>query len=220
MTRPFKGRFHICEVKYYTFFIIALLGISAGLGQKVVRKVMLLPHVTSIQIDAERFSEVKLKTAPGAELMLQASMEGEYQKDLEIELTETGNTLRIAGDFQPFFEVPGDKLSAHKVIALELEVIVPEDKNVLLYGTNTYVMASGNYRELEVVLSDGHCRLEEIGSKVKVTTQSGHINLDTEQGIIKAKTKYGSLKQEDVPAGRERFTLNSNSGNIVIKRIL
>ncbi len=178
----------------------------------------MLPHMRAIQIDASRFSEVSLTTAPGAELLVEATMEGEYQKDLIIEIAEEGNALVLSGAFQPYFEAPNDKLSAHKVIAVTLLVQVPEDLEVLLFGTSAQVKVAGAYRELEIVLNDGPCVLEGTQGKVKVRTQSGNILLRAEKGDLRTQTKYGSVENEGLAVGKNQYDLESKSGNIYVRR--
>ncbi|GGD51705.1 hypothetical protein GCM10011361_17990 [Muriicola marianensis] len=206
------------EVKYFTTFLLLLLCLDQACGQKIVKKAMLLPHITSIQIEAQHFSEVQLTTTPGVELQLEATMEGEYQKDIGIEMTEDGNTLTISGSFQPFFEAPNDKLSAHKVVAVSLQVRVPEDQIVAVYGTNTRVMAGGIFRELEIVLSDGQCSLENPEGFIRATTLSGDIFLSAETGVVKAESKYGKVDIPELPVGKNRFNLESVRGDIYVRK--
>ncbi len=205
-------------MKYVASFLLLLLSVHYACGQKFVKKAMLLPHITSIQIDAQQFSEVELTTAPGVELQLEAKMEGEYQRDIGIELTENGNTLTISGSFQPFFEAPNDKLSAHKVVAVTLLVRVPEDQIVGIYGTNTRVVAGGIFRDLEIVVSDGQCSLENPEGLIRVTTLSGDILLSAENGVVKANSKYGQVEKPELPFGKNQFTLESVRGDILIRK--
>ncbi|MBT8281176.1 MAG: hypothetical protein KJO16_06330 [Muriicola sp.] len=189
------------------------------MGQNVVRKVLLLPHITNIQIDADSLSQVRLETIAGSELSLVAVMEGEYKKDLSIELVEEGNTLRARAGIQPFFIQPNDKLSAHKVISISLSIGIPEDKIVFLYGNSARVSASGNYKDLKIVLSDGQCTLKDVGDQISVTTQSGKIELYTASGSIEVNTKYGRVIRDSIPKGENNFVLQSNSGNITIRSL-
>ncbi len=179
---------------------------------------MLLPHVTNLQVDVESFSEVRLETTTGVELRMEAVMEGEYQKDIAVEITESGNTLLIAGSFQPYFESPNDKLSAHKVVAVTLFLQVPEDKVVGLYGTSARIRVKGAYRELEIVLNDGACILENPEGEIHVSTQSGDMNLTAERGMLKANSRYGKVEMQKIPPGENRYNLESVSGNIYINR--
>ncbi|SMP02409.1 hypothetical protein SAMN06265375_101277 [Muriicola jejuensis] len=179
---------------------------------------MLLPHITNIQVDVESFSEVRLETTVGVELRLEAIMEGEYQKDIAVEITESGNTLLIAGSFQPYFESPNDKLSAHKVVAVTLLLQVPEDRFIGLYGTSGRILVKGAYRELVIVLNDGSCTLDNPEGEIRVATQSGDMYLTVESGILKASSRYGKVEIQKIPPGENRYTLESVSGDIYVSR--
>lgn len=214
--RPVKGRSHNRNVRYFAFFLFTILAINQGFGQKTVKKVFLNPHVTSIQIDTNLFFEVKVETSQEKAMVLEAYMEGEYQKDLALEITENGNTLLVAGKFQPYFNKPNDKLSAHKVVSISLYIRVPENKEVYLYGSSSNVIVEGNYKDLRVVLNDGKCTIREVGQKVSATTQSGPISLIIAKGRVKAMSKYGNIAKERIPNGNEQYNLSTTTGNITI----
>ncbi|WP_297764059.1 DUF4097 family beta strand repeat-containing protein [uncultured Muriicola sp.] len=203
-------------MRYFAFFLFSLLAVNQGFGQKTVKKLFLNPDVTSIQIDTNLFFDVKVETSQEEALVLEASIEGEYQKDLALEITENGKTLFVAGKFQPYFNDPNDKLSAHKVVSISLYIRVPENKEVYLYGSSSNVMVEGNYKDLRVVLNDGKCTIREGGQKVSATTQSGPISLIIASGTVKALSKYGSISKEHIPKGNELFNLTSTTGNITI----
>ncbi len=192
------------------------MALHLGFGQKTVKKVFLTPHVTAIQIDTRLFFEVNVETSQEKEMVLEASMEGEYQKELGIVITENGNTIFVSAEFQPYFSAPNDKLSAHKVVSISLNVSIPENKEVSIYGNSSHVAVEGKYKDLRVVLNDGKCSIREVGQKVSATTQSGPISLEIASGRVKAMTKYGSISEEHIPNGSEQYQLQSTSGNITI----
>jgi len=203
-------------VRYFAFFITSILVLNLGFGQKTVRKLFLTPHVKAIQIDTDLFFEVNVKTSEEKEMVLEASMEGEYQKDLGLVITKNGNTIFVSGEFQPYFNDPNDKLSAHKVVSISLNIRIPENKEVYLYGNSSNVLVEGNYKDLRVVLNDGKCTIRDVGQKVSATTRSGPISLIIASGKVKALSKYGSISKEHIPNGNERFNLSSTTGNITI----
>ena len=138
------------------FFVVffALVNLHA---QKLVRKAFIDPRTETIQIDAHYCYRIDLKTASSNEVEVSASMEGEYANDLLISIEQSGTTAMISADFQPLFINPNDKLSAHKVVSIALEIRVPEYKNVDVFGTNTNLYAKGKYENLYITLSDGQC---------------------------------------------------------------
>ncbi len=214
--RPINGRLLIRNVRYLVFFLIGLLTLNPGFGQKTVKKVFSTPHVTAFNIDTSLFFEVDVETSVEKEMVLEASMEGEYQQDLQLVIRENGNTLFVAGEFQPYFEIPNDKLSAHKVVSISLKVSIPENQVVHLYGSGANVEVEGNYKALSVVLNDGKCTIRKVGQNVRATTQSGPISLIITSGRVKALTKYGKIENEQIPYGKEQYHLQSTSGNITI----
>lgn len=187
-------------------------------SQKLVKKALVNAQTEYIQIDSEFCYQVNLYTSKVKEVIVEASIEGEYAKDLIVSIEEQGINMEISAKFQPNFTNPNDKLSAHKVISIALDVTLPEHKNVHVFGTNSNLNASGNYKKLKVKLSDGRCSLENVSETVEVTTQKGDILLTTPSGNISAKSTYGKIFSEDIPDGDNQFTLNTIEGEIHLKK--
>lgn len=203
------------RVLLFLFGFIAFVQVH---GQKLVRKAFVGPHTETIQIDAQYCYRIDLKTAPTDEVQVSASMEGEYAKDLLISIEQSGTTAMISADFQPLFIDPNDKLSAHKVVSIALEIILPEYKNVDVFGTNTNLYATGKYQDLNVTLSDGRCVLENVSESVEVTTQKGDILLSVPSGEINAESIYGKVKREVIPRGYNQFVLKTIEGDIFLTK--
>lgn len=187
-------------------------------AQKVVKKALVQPQTTFIQIDSKYCYQVDLATTTANEVKVTANMEGEYAKDLLVSISETGATMLIGADFDPNFANPNDKLSAHKVVSIALQIHVPQYKEVSIFGTTSAVNARGNYKNLTVKLSDGTCVLENVGESVTVNTQKGDIRLMVPQGNIKAQSAYGNVEKERIPFGDNLYILNTVEGNIHLKK--
>ena len=199
----------------FVFVFFALMHVHA---QKLVRKAFIGPRTETIQIDARYCYRIDLKTEPTDEVHVSASMEGEYAKDLLVSIEQNGTTALISADFQPLFVDPNDKLSAHKVVSIALEISVPEYKSVDVFGTNTNLYVTGAYEDLNVTLSDGRCTLENVSEFVQVTTQKGDILLIVPSGTIDAKSAYGDVKKETIPFGYNQFVLKTIEGNIFLTK--
>ena len=187
-------------------------------GQKLVRKAFIGPRTETIQIDAQYCYRIDLKTASSDVVQVSASMEGEYAKDLVLSIKQSGTTAMISAGFQPLFVNPNDKLSAHKVVSIALEISVPEYKNVNVFGTNTNLYARGTYKDLNVILSDGRCTLEHVSETVSVTTQKGDILLSASSGSIVAESTYGKVEKETIPFGDNQFVLKTIEGDIFLTK--
>ena len=198
----------------FVFLIIA----AQGFAQKKVHKVLLGESVTLIQVNAENCYEVILETVGGKAVEVDAQMDGEYSEDLQMNVSEEGNTLVLGAGFQPSFINPNDKLSAHKVVSIALKIKVPAYKNVEVYGKSSRIVAYGDYSRLDVTLSDGTCELHKVSEEVKVRTQSGNIIVYADSANIMAETKYGSYPKNPIPNGHDQYHLNSVTGNIVLNK--
>lgn len=187
-------------------------------AQKLIRKSLVDPDIRHISIDATNNFELSVSTSPSNEIKLEALIDGEYKNDLVLNLRRTGNTIAVSTDFQRDYQKPGDKLSAHKVISVGLEVMLPEHKRVTIFGTNCNVSAQGNYRNLKVSLADGRCLLTDVSESATVTTQSGTILVKASRAKILADSKYGSVEGEEIPMGDNQYRLVSVTGNIVLNK--
>lgn len=177
-------------------------------------KTVLANDIHLVQINTANCFEVNLNTFYGNEVNVSAEIEGEYSKDLDLEVKSSGNMVFVEANFVPSFENPNDKLSAHKVVSIRLNITVPSSKKIEIYGTNTRVMATGNYKELQVTLSDGTCELYNVDGNVNVRTQSGTIIVKAEAAEIETESRYGSVEFNSIPSGISKYNLQTVTGNI------
>ena len=201
------------------FFFLFLFSIPTLSGQKIVKKSILNQDITTIQIDASNCYSIEIKTKPVKEILVEAKLDGEYSNDLVVNIKEEDTIINIETGFQPIFINPNDKLSAHKVVSIALDISMPQYKNVKLYGTNTRVTAKGSYENLTVILSDGTCEIINVLQDVQIRTQSGDILLNAISGDVYAKSKYGIVNHNPIPKGLTTYNLNTITGNIILNKI-
>ncbi|MEB8346054.1 DUF4097 family beta strand repeat-containing protein [Flavobacteriaceae bacterium KMM 6898] len=187
-------------------------------AQKTVKKTIVDPETSFIQIDAENCFEVILDTSNSTDLIVEAAMDGEYNPNLLVNVRQEGTTIFVSAGFHPNFIVPNDKLSAHKVISIALKINLPDYINAKVYGTSCNVTASGRYQSLNVILGDGRCTLKNVGENSVVRTQSGDIFLSTSKATITAISTYGEIIEELIPTGNDNFRLQTVTGNIHLKK--
>lgn len=196
------------------FFSINLLS-----AQKIIKKSIINPEIEAISIDVTNIFQLSVDTAQGNEVALEASIDGEYRKDVLVNLRESGHTLLVSTQFTPNFKNPNDKLSAHKVISIALKVLLPEQKRVTVFGTGCNVTAKGSYHSLKITLNDGRCLLENLSGYAEVATQSGNISVAAASAEINAASKYGKVAQNQIPSGDTVYELSSVTGDILLKKI-
>lgn len=188
------------------------------IGQKAIRKTIVNPENQYVQVDAKNCYLVLLETSKNKELVVEANIEGEYQKDLVVKIEEDGSNVLVSTSFLPNFIAPNDKLSAHKFISIALKITIPEYCVVNVFGTNSKVEATGTYRNLKVSLDTGDCVLKNVIEEAQVKTQKGTITVRTNEGKIDATSVYGVVKLSNIPEGNSRYKLSSVEGNIYVKK--
>ncbi len=197
----------------FLFFSVNFLS-----AQKIVKKTILNPDIVAIEIDAKNCFEIKMKTSKSDDLLIQATIDGEYKRDLILNLKEDGSNVSVSAGFSPIFKNPNDKLSAHKVVSISLEIVLPEFQSVQVNGTSRNVLATGIYEQLKITLNDGSCTLKDISGKVAATTQSGDINVESKSAEIKVVSKFGKIQKNDIPVGDNYFILTTTTGDIDLVR--
>ncbi|MCO5724459.1 hypothetical protein [Robiginitalea marina] len=184
--------------------------------QKVLTKTLLNPGISSISINGDLCYEVILETEDTQEVTVEARMEGEYGKDLLVLFREVGSTLFVTTRFGPEFELPNDKLGAHKVISVRMKVTVPRGESVMLNAQTCQVVTSGHYQDLKIAFNDGSCHLGHTALNSEVRTASAPIYANICRGDVDARSAYGEVFLQPIPSGDHHLHLLSNSGNITV----
>jgi len=195
------------------FFSANLLG-----AQKIVKKTIFNPDITSVQIDAKNCFEIIMQTSDTNEILVEAIIDGEYKNDLILKVEEKRSTVLVRAGFSPNFKNPNDKLSAHKVVSIALQITLPHFQNVQVNGTSCNIMAAGTYKHLKITLNDGSCTLNEVSETVTALTQSGDINVRSTAAEISATSKFGTVQRNNIPPGDNHLILTTTTGNINIFR--
>ncbi len=151
-------------------------------------------------------------------MTIEAVIDGEYTNDQLVSIQQKGAGILIETGFQPNFIAPNDKLSAHKVISISLTIMLPEDKNVEVFGTNSTVQVTGTYENLKVILDDGRCYLENVSRSALISTRSGDIFANCPSGTIEAFSKFGTVQSDTIPHGNNYYSLTSTTGNVSIHK--
>jgi hypothetical protein len=198
------------------FLLFLSLGTSTLFGQKQVTKTFINSGINAISIDGTRAYEIQLLTGGAQEVLVEARMEGEYGSDVVVLFRESGTTLFIETPFSPNFEMPNDKLGAHKVISVKLKITLPDNQNVFLNAASCQVSASGVFRNLDIVFNDGRCTLTHRAERTSVTTGSASITAHLESGVIEARSRYGTVDLQAIPFGDHHLKLYSTRGDILV----
>lgn len=199
--------------------LASLLWVLTAAAQKVVRKVQTLPPDQLLRIEAGECYRVELQTRPGGDLEAEATLDGEYDEKILLQMGTEGSTTIITAGVTPLFDLPDDKLGAHKVVSIALRVSVPEFRRVQVYAGSAALTAKGQYENLTIFLEAGSCFLSGVGQATEVSTRGADIYVESAAANVRAESRYGEVSPNKIPPGTPRFTLSTISGDIHLIRM-
>ncbi|MDX1278041.1 hypothetical protein [Oceanihabitans sediminis] len=196
------------------YIILSLFFTFISQAQSVSEKIIVAADITSIQIDGNSMFKIEVESKPVDEISIQSRVEGENNAGY-ILVTEIKNeTLYIAVKKQPSFKNANDKLSAHKVISIELFLVFPENKELSIVSDIASVDLKGIYKKAVVSLFNGNCNFHSFRGNAKINTIDGNVYLETNYAKITAHSKNGKIEKEKIVAGEHVISTKTINGNI------
>ncbi len=205
--------------KLTVLFLLLCTVTTSTFSQRILSKTLVNRHSQHFFIDTQHAFKVGLNTNSKHEISVKALVEGEYENDLVLDLREEGSHIHIGISFLPDHQIKNDKLSAHKVISVSLEISLPAEMSVYLNSVSSIMKIEGLYKLLQVVMQEGQCDLDQVNGVVKITTTSGGISLKTTGGVVSANTEFGQMEIQDLPLGEAEYSLRSISGDIHVQHV-
>ena len=203
-------------VVFYIIYIISNQIISA---QKIIEKELYASDISTIIVSGNTMFNISMNTKPINKVNLVLAIEGENNEQIVLKTIRKQDTIFISSEYQPLFNVPDDKLSAHKKISIELNMIVPENIDVSVKSDIGSVQIKGIYKSVFSELVNGNFKAFNVSSNLLViNTLHGNIYVETNTAIVDISTKNGEVHKEQLDFGKQRISLNSINGDIrVIK---
>ena len=202
---------------YFTGLLLFVFTMNA-VGQKKVEKVFPSSGISSMEIQGLNAYKIIVFAKKTDHVRIQAQMNGEYRNELYVVANVEEHTLNVKAEFSPSFDMPDDKLSAHKVISVRIIVEVPEYLEVLVLGADTEVDVSGKYNQVKTKTRSGTTRFYDVEGDLDAYSFQGDIRYKSSGGNIKASSKFGKVINRGVSSGNSLISLKTVHGNIYISQ--
>jgi len=190
---------------------------TVGFSQKKTEQIIVVDDTVSHLIfDLDNVFTIKLSSTKSNQVIIKAISEGEYANHFVITKKRENKTLHISGNIAFTFPNNQDKLSAHKVHAIAVEILVPEHLQTFVSSDIGNVSITGKYNSLGTNLLSGNSYLSNVFGDFDIKTVNGDINLTANRGMVNAVSKLGTIIQEVLPNGKSNFQLKTTKGNIKI----
>lgn len=205
-------------MKYHSLFILLLVFSGNLLAQKKLFKEYDVGNTHTLFIESDDIFQIKLSTAQTNKITIYTQIEGETFESTLLHTEIVEGVLKITTGRTPDFVPFNDKLSAHKVLSVVVEIILPEGLALDVYSTLASVEAQGDYNQVRINLGRGGCHLSSFRFResVHINTISGNIMVETKKATVLAQSRNGTVVVSEGMTGSNTMHLQSIDGNITV----
>ena len=190
---------------------------SEGYAQKIMEKSWDASSVERLEIISDEVYRITIVSEVIERIYVRTKVEGEHSENVVLLVSEENKTLSLSSGFTPYFVMQNDKLAAHKVISIEMEIRVPSDLAILVKGAMVSVETKGSFSELQLELRNGNCVLNDFKGNAQLNSRNGSITVFAmETGVLNVKSKNGSIKNELPKEGQFLINAESVNGDITL----
>jgi len=180
-------------------FLLLAFTITFGnsFAQKVMEREFDASEIRMIEIISNTIYAIKITSEKTKKIKIITQIEGENYENVVLSIIEKEGSLKIETPYSPFFKPENDKLAAHKVISIEMELIVPETVQVNIIAPIASLTSQGDFKSISALLGSGNCVLKEFKGDALLKTKEGFITVYcSEKAFGKAFSKKGKIINE------------------------
>lgn len=183
-----------------------------GFAQKVIDKSWDTGGIERLEIISNDIFNIVIISNDTTRINVITKIEGEHYENVVLNISEKNKTLTLSTGFTPYFQAVNDKLAAHKVISIEMELYISKRLEVFVRSSMTSLTTHGSFKDLQVELGDGNCVLNNFVGNAQLFTGNGNITVIAHKTVkARAKTKRGKITNQLSTTGN--FTIDAESVN-------
>ncbi|WP_141876529.1 hypothetical protein [Gramella sp. Hel_I_59] len=185
-------------------------------AQRDTREIFNASGIESIDILTNEVFKITITASNTDRIRLITHSEGEYFNQILLRTKVDNGNLSIKTSYPQELTGGFDKLSAHKVFSLELELEIPKDLEISVDSNIASLITSGSFSQLTANLKDGYCDLRDFTGRATINTYDGNIRVETFAGLVDAVSRNGKVEIPEYLRGRNPIKLKSIDGNILV----
>ncbi len=205
-------------MKLKTTILLLLIAITSVCAQKSTEKIWNADVINTIIIDGENVFNITVSNSPSNTILLKVKIEGEHANQLVMVDSIVNKQLYISSSFQPLFVKDNDKLSAHKVMSVEYQLLVPKNIKLEIKSNIGSVDLVGTYPSVFIELNQGNCNLKQFLGNASINTVNGDINIETDHAKVEAFTKTGQITLTQFKFLKYNLNCHTINGDIKITK--
>jgi len=204
----------------YSRYIVIVIFLFSGIvsAQRDTKEIILADEIGEIKIDSDEVYLITIHSVETSEISIATHSEGEYYNDIILKSEVRNGQLLLSTEYPEILTGGYDKLSAHKVFSLEIELEIPENMEVVINSNIASLVANGNYKSVYAGLQQGYCQLLNFSGSAVINTFKGDILVETFGGIINAESRHGKVTKPEFLTGRQPIRLTTIDGDIMVRK--
>jgi hypothetical protein len=199
-------------------YILLFIFLTANVyAQKIINKSWEAQGIEQLEIISNDIFNIVIISEVTEKISVITKIEGEHYENVVLNISEENKTLSLSTGFTPYFQAENDKLAAHKVISIEMEIYISKKLKVLVRSSIASLSTHGSFKNLQVELGNGNCVLNDFEGDAQLLTGNGNIRVIAHDTVrARAKTKRGKLTNELSTAGDFYIDAESVNGDITL----
>ncbi|RMA65865.1 hypothetical protein [Ulvibacter antarcticus] len=162
-------------LKKFVFILLISAFASEGFAQKILEREWDAEGVEKLFLRCNSVYQISITSEKTDKILVHTEVAGENYEQLLLATELKNDKLTIETSYAPFFKPENDKLAAHKIMAIEMRLVIPEGLQVSIESKLASVEVEGSYRFLSVALEEGNCELQNFKGDASLQTKKGDI---------------------------------------------
>ena len=213
------GVFYFRGKKMKNWILVLMLILATTVyAQRDTREILDAENVRSIRIDTDEVFKIEVTSSKTPGIRIKTHSEGEYYNEIVLETKILKDELVVTTRYPQILSGGYDKLSAHKVFSLEIEMEVPEGLEIAVNSNIASLITHGKFVAVSANLKEGYCQLLDFEGAAVINTYNGNILVEANSGIIDAHTRHGKLDIPEFLPRRNPLRITSIDGNILVRK--
>jgi len=206
----------------YFIYIISFLSVTSAFAQKRLSQTFDATQVKELYIDSNEIFEIRVTTANTDQISIHTIIDGETFESTLLTAIIENQVLKVTTNKTPDYIPFNDKLSAHKVIAIELEIVIPNGMMLSVYSTLASLEVKGVLGRTRIDLGRGNFAGRELRFRESVTinTISGNVDMDITNAHITAQSRKGKVVIPKSFTSGTPISIQSLHGDITVRKSL
>jgi len=203
--------FNLKKITYILFFFF----LGNAFSQKTIKREFNAFEITTIEINSDIIYHINITSEKTNQIKINTQIEGENYENVVLSILEENETLKINTPYTPFFKVKNDKLAAHKLISIEMELIVPETIKIQIVAAISSLTTLGEFKELSADLEGGNCILNNFKGNALLKTKQGFITVYANKEIFGTAISKKGIVINELSNPKDKRKKNNTSKHLV-----